>query len=67
MQRVLHLKTTVQPGGKVEFVSSELDARQTVDVVVLHESGGRGHSIMEILNNGPERRLFQTAEERTRA
>ena len=58
MQRVPHLKTTVQPGGKVEFVSSELDARQTVDVVVLHESGRRGRSIMEILNNGPERRLF---------
>ena len=63
MQRVLHLKTTVQPGGKVEFVSPELEAGQMVDVVVLHESGGRGRSIMEILNSGPECRLFQTAEE----
>ena len=33
MQRVLHLKTTVQPGGKVEFVSPELEAGQTVDVL----------------------------------
>ena len=63
MQKVLHMKTTVQPGGKVEFVSPELEAGQTVDVVVLHESNAKGRSIMEILNSGPERRLFQTAEE----
>ena len=34
MQRVLHMKTTVQPGGKVEFASPELEAGQTLDVVV---------------------------------
>ena len=64
MQRVLHQKATVLPGGKLEIVSTELEAGQTVDVVVLHESsvmGGR--SIMEILSSGPERRLFQTADE----
>ena len=32
-------------------------------MVVLHESNAKGRSIMEILNSGPERRLFQTAEE----
>lgn len=63
MQKALHMKTTVQPGGKVEFASPELEAGQTVDVVVLHKSGVKGRSIMEILNSGPERRLFQTAEE----
>ena len=63
MQKALHIKTTVQPGGKVEFASPELEAGQTVDVVVLHESRVNGRSIMEILNSGPERRLFQTAEE----
>lgn len=63
MQKVLHLKATVQPGGKVEFASPELPAGETVDVVVMRESGSRGRSIMEILNSGPERRLFQTAEE----
>ena len=63
MQKVLHVRTTVQPGGKVEIVSPELEAGQTVDVVVLHESSVRGRSIMEILNSGPERRLFQTSEE----
>ena len=63
MQKTLHVRTTVQPGGKVEFASPDLEAGQTVDVVVLHESSVRGRSIMEILNSGPERRLFQTAEE----
>ena len=63
MQKVLYQKATVQPGGKVEVVSPELEAGQTVDVVVLHESSARGRSIMEILNSGPERRLFQTADE----
>ena len=42
------------------------DVGHEVDVVVLHESGvTEGRSIMEILNSGPERRLFQTAEEVT--
>lgn len=64
MQRVLHQKATVRPGGKLEIVSEELEAGQTVDVVVLHESSvTEGRSIMEILNSGPEERLFQTAEE----
>ena len=63
MQKALHVRTTVLPGGKVEFSSPELDAGQTVDIVVSHESVEKSRSIMEILNSGPERRLFQTAEE----
>ena len=63
MQRVLHQEVTVKPGGKVEVVSSELEVGQMVDVMVLHEPSLQGRSIMEILNSGPERRLFQTAEE----
>ena len=63
MQKALHVRTTVLPGGKVEIASPELEPGQTVDVVVLHESSVGGRSIMEILNSGPERRLFQTAEE----
>ena len=63
MQKALHVRTTVQPGGKVEIISPDLEAGQTVDVVVLHESAERGRSVMEILNSGPERRLFETAEE----
>ena len=63
MPKALHMRTTVQPGGKVEIVSPELEAGLTVDVVVLHESGRGGRPIMDILNSGPERRLFQSAEE----
>lgn len=63
MQKALHVRTKVLPGGKVEIVCPELKAGQTVDVVVRYESGKRSRSIMEILNSGPERRLFQTAEE----
>ena len=63
MQKALHMRAVVQPGGKVEFASPELEAGQTVDIVVLHESSEKGRSVIEILNSGPERRLFQTAEE----
>ena len=63
MQKVFHQKVMVQPGGKIEIVSPELEAGQTVEVVVLHESSERSRPIMEILNSGPDRRLFQTAEE----
>ena len=51
------------PGGKVAFASPELEPGQTVDVVILHESGREGRPVMEILKGGPERRLFQTAAE----
>lgn len=63
MPKALHIRTTVQPGGKLEIISPELEAGLTVDVVVLHESALGGRPIMEILNSGPERRLFQSAEE----
>ncbi len=63
MQEALHVRTTVQPGGKVEIASAELEAGQKVDVVVLHESNTKGWSIMGILNDCPECLLFQTAEE----
>jgi hypothetical protein len=64
MQRVLHQKATVRPGGKIEIVSEELEAGQAVDVVVLHESSDKpSRSIIDILNSGPEQRLFQTADE----
>ena len=63
MPKALHIRTTVQPGGKVEIISPELEAGLTVDVVVLHESATGGRPILEILSSGPERRLFQSAQE----
>ena len=63
MQKVLHQKVTVLSGGRVEFASPELEPGQLVDVVVLHESTAESRDIMDILNGGPDERLFQTAEE----
>ena len=63
MQKTLLIQTTVLPGGRVEFASPELEAGQKVDVVVLHKPIVKGRSIMEILNSGPDERLFRTAEE----
>lgn len=39
MQKALHIRTMVLPGGKVEFASPELESGQTVDVVVTRSSG----------------------------
>lgn len=33
MQKALHIRTTVLPGGRVEFTSPDLEAGQSVDVV----------------------------------
>ena len=63
MGKALHLRTTVLPGGRLEFAIPELEAGQTVDVVVLHEPVVKGRSIMEILNSGPAERLFKSAED----
>ena len=41
MQKALHIQTTVQPGGKVEIISPELESGQTVDVVALRQSNVR--------------------------
>ena len=63
MQKVIHQKVTVLPGGRVEFTHQDLEAGQQVDVVVLHESAGERPAILDILNGGPDQRLFQNAEE----
>lgn len=63
MPKVLQQKTTVLPGGRVEIVSPELQEGLTVDVVVLHESNASGHSVTDILDRSPGRRLFRTADE----
>ena len=65
MLRELHLRAEVLPGGRIEVADADLPVGQTVEIVVRHESETKpqGRSIMDILNSGPERRLFQTAEE----
>ena len=63
MQKPLHIRTTVQPGGKVEIVSRELEAGQSVDVVVPRSSSTERCSVVDILAEAPGHRLFKTAKE----
>ena len=63
MQGALHIRTTVQPGGKVEFASPELEAGQSVDVVVTRCSSTERRSVVDILAEAPGHRLFKTAKE----
>ena len=61
MQSALHIRTTVQPGGKVEFASPELEAGQTVDVVVARSSSTERRSVVDILAEAPGHLVFKTA------
>lgn len=63
MQRVLQVRTTVQPGGKVEIVSPELEAGQNVDVVISPVPTPAARSAWQIISEGPGHRLFKTAKE----
>ena len=61
MQKALHIRTTVQPGGKVEFASPELEAGQSVDVVVTCSSSTERRSVVDILAEAPGGLAFKTA------
>ena len=63
MQKVLHLKTTVLPGGKIEIVDKELPVGEVVNVTVTHSSPSSQRSAVDILEEAPGHRLFKTAED----
>ena len=63
MRKTLHIRTTVLPGGKVEFASPELEAGQTVDVVVTPSSSTERRSVVDILAETPGGLIFKTAED----
>ena len=63
MQKALHIRTTVQPGGRVEVSSPELEAGQSVDVVVTRSSSTERRSVVDILAEAPGHRLFKTGKE----
>ena len=63
MEKALHIRTTVLPGGKVEVASPELEAGQTVDVVVTRSSSTERRSVVDILAEAPGHRLFKTGKE----
>ena len=63
MQKELHLRTKVLPGGKIEIAHVELSVGKTVDVVVRESSDSAGRSAIDILSEAPGQRIFKTAEE----
>ena len=63
MQKVLHLKTTVLPGGRIEIVDQELPVGESVDVVVRRSPESPRRSAVDILAEAPGQRVFKTAEE----
>ena len=63
MQKTLRVRATVQPGGRIEIVSPELQAGQTVDVVVINSSASVRRSVVDILDEAPGQLLFKSAQE----
>ncbi len=63
MQKALHIRTTVQPGGKIEIVDQGLPVGESVDVVVSQSSASVGRSAVDILAEAPGHRLFKTAQD----
>ena len=63
MQKALHMSTMVQPGGKIELVSPDLEAGQAVDVVISPTPTPSARSAWQVISEGPGHRLFKTAKE----
>ena len=61
MQKALHIRTKVLPGGKVEFASPELEAGQSVDVVVTRSFSTERRSAVDILAEAPGGLVFKSA------
>lgn len=63
MQKALHVRTTVMPGGKIEIVDQELMEGENVDVVISPAPTPSARSAWQVISEGPGQRLFKTAKE----
>jgi len=63
MQKALHVRTTVLPGGKIEIVDRELAEGESVDVTIAPTPEPSARSAWQIITEGPGHRLFKTAKE----
>ena len=63
MQKAIHVRTTVLPGGKVEIVDKELSVGEEVVVVISPAPTASVRSAWQIISEGPGQRLFKTAKE----
>ena len=61
MQKALHIRTTVLPGGKLEIVDQNLPVGEDVDVVVSPTSSTARRSAVDILDEAPGGLVFKTA------
>ena len=61
MQRALHIRTTVLPGGKIEIVDQGLPVGESVDVVVSQSPASERRSVVDILDEAPGHLAFKTA------
>lgn len=63
MRKALHLKATVQPGGKIEIVDRQLPVGKTVEVMVWSRPDTSSQSAYQIISEAPGGLLFKTARE----
>ena len=63
MQKALHIRTTVLPGGKIEIVDKTLPVGEAVEVVISPSQTPSARSAWQIISEGPGQRLFKTAKE----
>ena len=61
MQKALHVRTIVLPGGKIEIVDRELPVGESVDVVVSQSLASERRSVVDILDEAPGHLVFKTA------
>ncbi len=63
MQKALHVRTTVLPGGKILIADRELPVGEAVDVVVSQATEPERRSVVDILEEAPGHLVFKTAND----
>ena len=63
MQKALHIRTTVLPGGKIEIVDDELEAGEDVDVIISPAPRPSARSAWQVISEAPGHLVFKTAAE----
>ena len=63
MNKVIQVKTTVLPGGRIVIVDEDLPVGENVNVVVHHSPGSSSRSALEIIQNAPGNVLFKTPKD----
>ncbi len=63
MQKVLHQRVTVMPGGKVQVVDPDLEVGEQVDVVVSPVQSRAARSAWRVISESSGHRLFTEAKQ----